>query len=187
MAVCLCPCVKCLLVIWYHPICNSTEQPSPCWLVSCSLYVWSAALHSTVVCLCMFLSAKVSTRSSFLVTCKHSVCCSSLPDPHTVPLSVFSTPAGRGEATKSPLPVRTASTMEQEVPGPAGVWRKDKVVSPSYKVLFFSPCSPSHACHFPSPYLSGLDPCLFIFSLCSFLKGQSTSNSPIVKFLNFYG
>lgn len=42
--------------------------------------------------LCVFLSPKVQTRSSFLVTCKHSMCCPSLPvSPHIPLFTVFNT------------------------------------------------------------------------------------------------
>lgn len=132
------------LSIWYRPICASTESSLLLFVCASSfLHVWTTTPHSTVVC--VFPSAKVSTGSSFLVTRKHSMRCPSLPDPHTHSSLHCARHQQEGERKQRAhfLCVQPAFyTMEQEEPGNCkgghGVWRKDKALSPSHKLLFLS-------------------------------------------------
>lgn len=127
-----------ILSIGYRPICASTES---------SLLLFVGIMFS----LCLKYSptlccAKVSTRSSFLVTCKHSVCVVVPPfqiHTHSSLLCARHQQEGEGKQRAHFLCVQPVFyTMEQDVPGNCkrghGVWRKDKVVSPSYKLVFLS-------------------------------------------------
>ena len=156
----------CILSIWHRPI--------------CALFMFEAQPFTPLLCVCVCSSAKVS-RSSFLVTCKQQRVLSVPPwSTHTHSTLHCARHQQEGERKQRAhfLYVQPAfCTMEQEVPGNCkrghGVWRKDKVVSPSYKLLFSSPARPLSSVIFHYPICQG-STCVCLFSLTSFSKRIKT-------------
>lgn len=118
---------------------------------------------------CVFQKGhNVFSGSRFLVTSKRSVCCSFLPHPLALLPPVCSTPTGRREETKSPLPVHTAGilhTMEQEEPG--NCKECEGKIKGSLLPIKGSPLLLMPACHFPTPPLP-ICPSLNLVCLFSF-------------------
>lgn len=169
VAACLCVCVKCLYIkylVMPH-LCIYWMKPPP---PVCGITV-SLCLYSPILCVCAF----PPRAPSWLLA--NTACVVPPFQIHSHSSLDCAWHQQEGERKqKSQLPVRTGRPSTQwnrkclaTVREAMECEGKIKWSLHPIKCSFFPGC-PSHVCHFPSPYLSGLDLRLFIFSSCPFLQ-----------------